>query len=551
MMLPWVHEESNGNDDFYGLAHYANDTDLRYGLSVGLLVVGAFMVLMIRAFGVFQLAGALLFLLALKDDFSSHNLGYVFGAMSSGFYLALVGGILGTASAIFKHALPVSERFLTLARSRAGRAYRVNFLSIAAATLGIVCVFLPWIVEKQAFAWSPRTYTYDWTLFSAFSSSWMPFMMSAAALFLFGSAVSFVTPLGGIPQFIGVLMYINGVVLDFRDFHSAYYGDSTLSFGFGLLIGLGASIAAIASLAIPRRLLISARFFSIRPEHRGTSPESTIEIPPIITVTQMPWTLRRTLRLSLLCAVVFGLIATPIAVAYAASLSEMTIQVYNGDQELTASVVVYVDDGAKWTLAVPPASQVARSVRLHAGEHNVAIDYAIPGRTPENAPDGKIDWSTSIKVKPLIGANVIANIGYYGSSLPIGDISVAAGPSRAVVTFDGFTQYVYGGRFSSEVSWSDIALLLTDGTYWTSWTNLTRSNLVSSIPPAMWHYGHASTLGSIDIWLNVTDLAANGYANKGDYLTLETGNGTFDPSTVYTLYVIYDATNDVISEATF
>jgi hypothetical protein len=549
LMLPWVHEESSGSGDFYGLPHFADDSDLRFGLSIGLLTVGSLLVLLVRFFGIVELSGVLLFAWALEGDFTGHTLGYVLGAMSTGFYVALVGGVLGTLSLVFRYALPVSDRFLTIVRSKDRRAYHVNFLSIAAAILGIVCIFLPWIVETYSFQYIDRTWTYDWSLLSMLSGVWGPLVICGAALFLLGSVSLFVTPFGGVGQLFGVLIYIYGVVLNLKEFHYARYGDAALSFGPGFLLGLVASIAAIASLAIARRLLVPVSLFSIRASDRPQMPPGPAEKPRAVVVSQIPWTLKKTLRLIALCVIAFLIIAAPIIVAYAAPLSELTVQVNNYDQELTARAVIYVDDEPAWTLTVPPSSQAMRSMRIQAGEHNIGVDYAIPGRTLEDMPDGQLDWSTSIKVKPLIGVDVVTDIGYYGWSVPVGDISISADSSRATVTFDGFTQYYNGQPQSNGVSWYDLDLLLTDGVHWASWTDFSSVDLVSAPPPAVWHYGPPRTLGITYVWLNVTDLAANGYANKGDFFTLETGNGSFDALSTYTLYVL--ASHELICKGVF
>ncbi len=551
IMLPWVHEVSNGDDHFYGFAHYANDSDLRFGLSIGLMIVGSFMVLLVRMFGIVQLAAVVLFLLALKDDFTGHTLGYLLGSMTTGFYLGLVGGILGTTSLVFRHALPVSERFLTFVRSPDGRAYRFNFLSVAAGIIGVVCLFLPWFVERQTSPYIDIVQTYDWSLFSAFSGDWMPFMMSAAALFLFGSVVSFLTPLGGIPQLLGVLFYMNGIVLDFRDFHSTTYFDSSLSFGPGLYLGLVAAIAAIASVIVTRRLLVPVGFFSVRASDRHRVPLESTSRLLTTSKTALPWTFRKTLRMSLYCAVVFALFAAPIIIAYGAPLSKLSVQINNLDQELTGRAIVYVDDKATWTLTIPPASQVVRSMKVSAGWHNIGVDSAIPGRTLEDTPDGNIDWSTSVRVKPMIGVIVSSEIGSIGLNSRVGNITIASAPSEVVITFDGFTQFMYGQPYPSEVPWYDVEILLTDGSSWISWTNVTSYDLIGLTPPAIWHYGSPKALGTLNVWLNVTDLAANGWANGGDFFTLETGGESFDSDSTYTVYVIDGISDNLLCKGTF
>jgi predicted RNA-binding Zn-ribbon protein involved in translation (DUF1610 family) len=96
---------------------------------------------------------------------------------------------------------------------------------------------------------------------------------------------------------------------------------------------------------------------------------------------------------------------------------------------------------------------------------------------------------------------------------------------------------------TSEISWSDVAIQLSDGWHTVSWTNTTTKSLTGTSPPEVWHYGHAQDLGTLSVFLNVTDLAANGRMNIGDYITLTTSGLEFSPSTTYTLTLLYEPTD--------
>jgi flagellin-like protein len=97
---------------------------------------------------------------------------------------------------------------------------------------------------------------------------------------------------------------------------------------------------------------------------------------------------------------------------------------------------------------------------------------------------------------------------------------------------------------TAEVAWSDVTIQLSDASAHTvSWNNGTTVGLTSTTQPKVWHYGSAQTLGSLAVWFNVTDLAANGRMSNGDYITLTVGGGVFAPSTTYTVTLLYEPTS--------
>jgi hypothetical protein len=550
LMVPWVYEDAaEYNDDYYGLTHYADDSDLRFGVSIGLIVIGAFLVIFVRFFGIVQLAGALLFASAAQENFAEHSLGYILGSMSLGFYVGIAAGIIGTTSLAFKSTTSVSEKWLTVVRSRVDRAYRVNVLSIGAAMVGIISIFLPWLVTSYSSPYSQLYHAENWSLFWSFSGGWEAYFMASGALFIFGSVLCFLSPLGGFSQLAGVLLYSIGISQNFRDFYAPLYFNSTMAFGLGIFLGLAASILALVSLIYTRRLLVPVRLFSINASDEGHAPLVSIEKPPAKPLASTP--LSKLLRYAVASAIAIAFLVTPFIFAYAVPISDLNIQIQNYDQELAGIVVVYVDDEPMWTLTIAPGSQMIRSVKVAAGMHSIGIDEAIPGRTPENAPDGKIDWTSPVKVKPLIGVTVEWQIVSFGWNAPVGEMTIEASDSQVVVAFDGFTSYLYGQPMSSDVDWNYIDIIMTDGSSWISWTNVSREELVGWMPPMTWYYGSPKALGSLNVWLNVTDLAANGNADAGDFFTLETGENRFSSDVTYTLYIVHGGTDDLICKGSF
>ncbi len=88
-----------------------------------------------------------------------------------------------------------------------------------------------------------------------------------------------------------------------------------------------------------------------------------------------------------------------------------------------------------------------------------------------------------------------------------------------------------------DTQWSDITVLLSDGTNTVQWSPAT-TDLVhwTTVKVLM----GAQTLTSLSVYCNVTDNAGNGYINGGDYFTLTTGGGSFSSATTYTCTIIYE-----------
>lgn len=97
------------------------------------------------------------------------------------------------------------------------------------------------------------------------------------------------------------------------------------------------------------------------------------------------------------------------------------------------------------------------------------------------------------------------------------------------------------------VSWSDLRILLTDGTDLVSWDNMTSEDLDDGL--ADLHSYGTVTLGTLDVTMTATDLIGNGLVDYGDYFALAAAS--FSPDTVYEATVIYEPTDGTMASCTF
>jgi len=106
---------------------------------------------------------------------------------------------------------------------------------------------------------------------------------------------------------------------------------------------------------------------------------------------------------------------------------------------------------------------------------------------------------------------------------------------------------------TGDIKWGDVYVQLSEGANITSWTNLTTEDLVSPSSPIQWSYGGYKILGGLHVFLNISDLTANGKINQGDSVTFTTfSSPTFSTSLTYTLTIVYRPTGGMImSEGIF
>jgi flagellin-like protein len=91
--------------------------------------------------------------------------------------------------------------------------------------------------------------------------------------------------------------------------------------------------------------------------------------------------------------------------------------------------------------------------------------------------------------------------------------------------------------FSKETTWGDLQVVLIEGNHSAAFANMTTSEMKGD-------YGHTKcfgcrALGTLEIFMNATDLAGNGYINQGDHFTLTTSGGQFLDTIHYDIYLLY------------
>ena len=101
---------------------------------------------------------------------------------------------------------------------------------------------------------------------------------------------------------------------------------------------------------------------------------------------------------------------------------------------------------------------------------------------------------------------------------------------------------------SMDTQWSDVTILLSDGTNTVQWSPATAS--LDNATTSKQLLG-TCTLGSLTVYCNVTDLAGNGYVNQGDYIVLTTGGSAFSSATTYTVAIMHDPTAGEICHTNF
>ena len=96
---------------------------------------------------------------------------------------------------------------------------------------------------------------------------------------------------------------------------------------------------------------------------------------------------------------------------------------------------------------------------------------------------------------------------------------------------------------TAPVRWGEVMVQLSDGINTITWLNFTTDDFVSSTSPVAWHYGNSTDLGTLSIYLNITDRTGNGRINSGDFLEFTTHTSpTFLQSVDYTLTILYKPT---------
>lgn len=113
-------------------------------------------------------------------------------------------------------------------------------------------------------------------------------------------------------------------------------------------------------------------------------------------------------------------------------------------------------------------------------------------------------------------------------------------------------KFTFWGNPDSQVNWGDLTVQLNGDSGVASWANVTTQDLTSSEKNTTWHYGSPKSVGSMLVWLNITDYASDGRINSGDTLTFTTNSDVqFSPSTTYVMALLYKPTASSLFARTF
>ncbi len=151
-----------------------------------------------------------------------------------------------------------------------------------------------------------------------------------------------------------------------------------------------------------------------------------------------------------------------------------------------------------------------------------------------------IPWMVAVVVV-IVAVVILASVLYF-LSLGFGGCCSTPG-----ILVQSKTSFENGFKFeftaaTSDVVWSDVTVQLFAGNDMVSWTNISTKALTGAYPPEVWHYGNGKALGSLCVFLNVTDVSANGRVSHSDFITLTVGGGAFSTTTSYSLRLIFEPT---------
>lgn len=104
--------------------------------------------------------------------------------------------------------------------------------------------------------------------------------------------------------------------------------------------------------------------------------------------------------------------------------------------------------------------------------------------------------------------------------------------------------------FSRDTVWGDLFIILTDGSGHTvTFDNMTTQSLSTGSPVTISFGGRL--LGSLTVFMNVTDQAGNGYANQGDSFSITASGGNFSNSVTYEIFLMHSPSESQIKSMQF
>jgi len=127
-----------------------------------------------------------------------------------------------------------------------------------------------------------------------------------------------------------------------------------------------------------------------------------------------------------------------------------------------------------------------------------------------------------------------------GDQPPVADITMTTIENGYLVIFS---------PFSKDTVWSDISILISDGIHIASFDNMSTTDMHpgSFVCKCLGN----RTLGTFEVFMNVTDLAGDGHLGSGDRFTITTSGGNFKTDVSYELMLMYKPGGALITSNVF
>ncbi|OGS56607.1 MAG: hypothetical protein A3K60_02210 [Euryarchaeota archaeon RBG_19FT_COMBO_56_21] len=545
--LPWVHDPSNYYYEEYAtLWHYVADEPsidaLVFGLAATGMLLGSVLAFFTRVGSIVQLAGLVSFATISMPSQSGYAIGL---------YLGIAACVFGIASMVIRRTVPIPDRFVTVRRTSDSGTFSLNILSIIGGALGVLSMALVWFRFEWLTAYSGVAYAYDFSMFEFVGLYYSDqLLMLAVVLFLAGSLVSILTPLGFLGQLFGAgaFLYAMREEAAHVQFYFPYYTDTASSYyGIGLYLGLACILIVFGSMLVRWRLRLSERraaFFLSWPSARSPrAPSAGFESPGPVRWTGLATALVQSIRPMFIAIILLTVAVGAAGLAYALPWSDVEVSISNEDMDSRLHAAIYIDGEGKVVEYISERTYYAKSFSVRAGIHRIGIDYGFPDDSQNTDVDGIMDWATSIRVNPLRTSVLSVGFGFDYLERPVLAMNAAVHDNGWKISVTSINDDIPAAW---AISWYDLRVMLNDANGTASWSpessqlnNGTYSEQVFSL----------QLLGDITVMCTIVDLAGNGYANVGDFLIITSGTDhLFSSSVTYTLYVLYEPSGSLASE---
>ncbi len=169
----------------------------------------------------------------------------------------------------------------------------------------------------------------------------------------------------------------------------------------------------------------------------------------------------------------------------------------------------------------------------------------------------KKSWGRAEGVSPVIATILLVGITVVlAATLYIMAFGLGGGDAGVVTPYATVTTSTSGNgfrftftQFSKETTWSEISILLSDGTNMVAFDNVTAEHM-SGGEPVTKSLG-SRNLGGLTVFMNASDLTGNGRLNAGDGFTLTTGGATFENDVSYEVSIVYKPSGSMITSKVF